>query len=1525
MNESLKNKALLFGPGVEELWLQQKKRRRLSLNTGGTSSNYGVTTGSNLSPEISKQLGEAEQSYINGNNEEAISILSQITKQAPKLAEPYKILALIYEQIPNSDLQVLQLYLLAAIYTNKDLYLWEKVYFYAKRCNECNQMLLAINRCISLQRKQPIYYQERIRILIKLGKIKMIKEFISSYCKLFPVTNTSQPFFFLYLGDQFFFHSYSKQSSYYYQKYLSFFFKQLLFYDESTSLTFSSFSSSSSSSSSSFSSPLSASLQENLFNSLFHHRSSIDLIILHLYDIIYCIRQYCRLLLETSKFYDLIYFIETFFLFFHQLKAYAIDHQQEYLSPGQQQQQQQPQQRRSSKRKKGKHSNEEEEEMDVEDTREEGDEREVDNYDRDEEEVSNERDGIELILSEDFPMDILLLLGLTKLILQKNEKEMNEALTIITPFLKTIEENIDEIIPQRTIEYPPYNNYSSSSFFGDNSYVPMEESDDERNVTKETPMNSMFLNHDLYDFHLEAPQTKNTKKDEEEEDEEEEGKEEKTKEENELLITRFRKNRRNAIKESENIRFSLIYYLSLISSLLIENGIKSKGNRLSSLLYDSFLNMEFSHISSYSTLLLSCSYEFINQQGIEKAYVLIEKVLFINPYSLEGMIAYGYILLRKGNDDEQLLLTAIPKMESFLMILLEDIEKLIYITNRKKSQRKPREKKVASAAAGEGKEEKLEKAEKVEGDKQATQVNEEGEDISDDDDQEDDDEGNEENEKIKIQKSNEKEKDEEEAEEQEAMEELFLESGHLLDELDDMEDKKNPTNADENLYDLEEDTSFHALFSSSTSSELNLLKSLQFPLLFNKYCLHRSIFHQILEFLSYYLQIMNRISSSYYSTTTTTTTSTGSNYSPNISKKDLLLMKVSLIESLIRASKTRIKTRDMIHHQVIVERLDHFYCFKKRTLETTSPAITPFPALEAKNPLVNVIHSFSHNSHSKHSNQLAEETKEDLHKSFLSSRVGIRLYSLFLFLSEYIPIDSFFSKNEIFLFLSSFSQEIDLFEIDHKTIFQKNEKASHTLLEMKQNIHSIEKLYETLYNEKEFNENPHGLLSFLTFFHPSSLASSLSFSPFNINSNLTIASSFLSFLQARLIPSNQNENTTFPSSFSATSVANQTAIDPELQYLRKNIALRRYRGKTRQSTYSVFIDSAEKVSHECKEIAELLYSNPSDSNAWNLLQRLIVHQTINQYQQTIQQESSSSSSTSSSSENASSLPLEPFMSIIQSLYIENKIPIKPLLTEKQQKLSQQKHQQPSLTHHGSDEDDERETTVKEKVNHFPSDSSTSISSSLSSPFLASLYYLCGNEIAVYRRHNVVIEYYLKAFILNPNEPIIALSLGCYCIMLSSHPLIKDRMDYLLKGIAFLLRYQELRRNQGKEREAEREEIRKRQSKQQQKGLRPGDIRNLEEESTENDDKEVNEEIILFQETFYNTARVFHEIKFYHFASHCYRQCLQLADRYPYLMNRSTNGNQRSVTSEAAYNLVLIYKRSNAKDLCFSIMRKYLMF
>ena len=162
------NHSSLFGPGVESVWNKGGRKKR------GKKQRTGLTAGSNLPPELAAALGEAELHFINGENERAIELLSEVSMKAPKLPDPYSIMAIIYEA-SGDQLKALQLHALTATYTPKNnFHLWTKVADLACEIGELDQAILALKKCIKIQSSPELYHQ-KIRVFIRqknLGQAK---------------------------------------------------------------------------------------------------------------------------------------------------------------------------------------------------------------------------------------------------------------------------------------------------------------------------------------------------------------------------------------------------------------------------------------------------------------------------------------------------------------------------------------------------------------------------------------------------------------------------------------------------------------------------------------------------------------------------------------------------------------------------------------------------------------------------------------------------------------------------------------------------------------------------------------------------------------------------------------------------------------------------------------------------------------------------------------------------------------------------------------------------------------------------------------------------------------------------------------------------------------------------------------------------------------------------------------------------------------------------------------------------------
>jgi tetratricopeptide (TPR) repeat protein len=173
--------------------------------------------------------------------------------------------------------------------------------------------------------------------------------------------------------------------------------------------------------------------------------------------------------------------------------------------------------------------------------------------------------------------------------------------------------------------------------------------------------------------------------------------------------------------------------------------------------------------------------------------------------------------------------------------------------------------------------------------------------------------------------------------------------------------------------------------------------------------------------------------------------------------------------------------------------------------------------------------------------------------------------------------------------------------------------------------------------------------------------------------------------------------------------------------------------------------------------------------------------------------------------------------------------------------------------------------------------------------------LLGHEWAIFKKHQEVVDHYLNAYILDPEQPLTSLCLATYLLMLANHQLSKNRHEVVNKAFAFFLHYQHLRR------------------------------------TIPAPQLETHEHFMILsepakrQEAFYNFGRAFHEIDLPHLAMDQYEQALSMVDDYPDLLDVSSSETKLNVTRQAAFNLSLLYKKSKAPELALEVITKYLMF
>lgn len=82
---------------IEEIMnfgMRKKRRRRMPKRRGRRKGSKNK-----LSPEITRMLGDATLHYAHGNYEEALTVLSEVVKRAPLVADSYHTLGLVHKPL----------------------------------------------------------------------------------------------------------------------------------------------------------------------------------------------------------------------------------------------------------------------------------------------------------------------------------------------------------------------------------------------------------------------------------------------------------------------------------------------------------------------------------------------------------------------------------------------------------------------------------------------------------------------------------------------------------------------------------------------------------------------------------------------------------------------------------------------------------------------------------------------------------------------------------------------------------------------------------------------------------------------------------------------------------------------------------------------------------------------------------------------------------------------------------------------------------------------------------------------------------------------------------------------------------------------------------------------------------------------------------------------------------------------------------------------------------------------------------
>jgi hypothetical protein len=176
--------------------------------------------------------------------------------------------------------------------------------------------------------------------------------------------------------------------------------------------------------------------------------------------------------------------------------------------------------------------------------------------------------------------------------------------------------------------------------------------------------------------------------------------------------------------------------------------------------------------------------------------------------------------------------------------------------------------------------------------------------------------------------------------------------------------------------------------------------------------------------------------------------------------------------------------------------------------------------------------------------------------------------------------------------------------------------------------------------------------------------------------------------------------------------------------------------------------------------------------------------------------------------------------------------------------------------------------------------------------------LSAHDFASKRKYSETLERYLDSFCLDTDQPLTSLCLASFLVYFCQHNLVPKRNEILLKAFSFLGHYKSVRL----------------------KTFQPYKKVDTEMDTIVNEEKVYINEHSLEQEFYYNFGRFYHDLRLFHLAVHFYKKSLELADKYPLILQN----NGLDVTQESAHNYVLILKKSESFDLALEVMKKYLV-
>ena len=161
------------------------KRRRGKGARGRQGRGKGKGGKGKLPPDVGKLLGEANMCYVSQDFQQAIRMLEEVVRRAPRVSDPYHTLGLVYEEMDDQK-RALECYLIAAYLTGKDVETWKRVATMSREQGLLQQAIYCINRALRLSPADVNAQYTRATVLVDLGQTKKGSDAYKTLLKLRP-------------------------------------------------------------------------------------------------------------------------------------------------------------------------------------------------------------------------------------------------------------------------------------------------------------------------------------------------------------------------------------------------------------------------------------------------------------------------------------------------------------------------------------------------------------------------------------------------------------------------------------------------------------------------------------------------------------------------------------------------------------------------------------------------------------------------------------------------------------------------------------------------------------------------------------------------------------------------------------------------------------------------------------------------------------------------------------------------------------------------------------------------------------------------------------------------------------------------------------------------------------------------------------------------------------------------------------------------------------------------------------------